>query len=58
MSNLGKVGIATYEEVIDTLRDPDRLLIDVRDPSEIASTGQIPTSIAIPCKSKKCLINC
>jgi thiosulfate:glutathione sulfurtransferase len=48
MSARGKIGIATYEEVIDTLRDPERLLIDVREASEVAGSGQIPTSINIP----------
>lgn len=50
MSNKIRVGIATYGEVIDSLKDPERWLIDVRDPEEIAITGQIPTSINIPCK--------
>lgn len=42
--------IATYEEVKDLPNHPEKYLIDVRDPPELAETGQIPTSINIPCK--------
>lgn len=51
MNSRFKVGIATYEEVIDTLRDPERLLIDVRKTEELTTSGQIPTSINIPSKN-------
>lgn len=44
------VEIANYQEVIDSLHDPDILLIDVRDPSEVAEAGKIPTALNIPCK--------
>lgn len=44
------VPIATYEEVKDLPNNPEKLLIDVREPAEIAETGSIPTSINIPCK--------
>jgi 3-mercaptopyruvate sulfurtransferase SseA len=50
MSSRFRVGIATYEEVIDTLKDPERLLIDVREEQEVNVSGQIPTSINIPGK--------
>lgn len=50
MSNKIRVGIATYGEVIDSLKDTEKWLIDVRDVQEIAETGQIPTSINIPRK--------
>lgn len=50
MSNKIRVGIATYGEVIDSLKDTEKWLIDVRDAKDIAETGQIPTSINIPCK--------
>jgi 3-mercaptopyruvate sulfurtransferase SseA len=50
MASRGRVGIATYEEVIDTLKDADRLLIDVRENDEVAASGRIPTSINIPRK--------
>lgn len=42
--------IATYEEVKDLPNHPTKYLIDVRDPPELAETGQIPTSINIPSK--------
>lgn len=42
--------LADYEEVKDLPNHPEKLLIDVREPKEIQETGQIPTSINIPCK--------
>lgn len=39
---------ATYEEVISLKYKFDVLLIDVRQPEEVACTGSIPTSIHIP----------
>lgn len=50
MSSIFKVGIATYEEVIEALRDLDKLIVDVREPEDIQASGQIPKSINIPCK--------
>lgn len=47
---MSSVEIATYEEVKDLPNHPEKLLIDVREPAEIAETGSIPTSINIPCK--------
>lgn len=44
------VPIASYEEVKDLPNHPEKLLIDVREPSEVAETGSIPTAINIPCK--------
>lgn len=42
--------IAYYEEIKDLPNHPEILLIDVREPSELEQTGQIPTSINIPCQ--------
>nr|XP_040219874.2 rhodanese domain-containing protein CG4456 isoform X3 [Anopheles coluzzii]XP_049462529.1 rhodanese domain-containing protein CG4456 isoform X4 [Anopheles coluzzii] len=42
------MSIATYEEVLDLPNHPEKLLIDVRNPDELADTGKIPTSINIP----------
>ncbi|XP_052894555.1 rhodanese domain-containing protein CG4456 isoform X3 [Anopheles moucheti] len=42
------MSIATYEEVLDLPNHPEKLLIDVRNPDELAETGKIPTSINIP----------
>lgn len=44
------MSIVTYEEVKDLQNRPESYLFDVRDPPEIKETGQIPTSINIPCK--------
>lgn len=48
--NMSSVAIANYEEVKDLPNHPEKLLVDVREPAEIAETGKIPTSINIPCK--------
>ncbi|XP_053672137.1 rhodanese domain-containing protein CG4456-like isoform X2 [Anopheles nili] len=42
------MSIATYEEVLELPNHPEKLLIDVRNPDELAETGKIPTSINIP----------
>lgn len=42
------VEIANYQEVIESLHDPEILLIDVREPPEIEENGSIPKSINIP----------
>lgn len=42
--------IVYYEEIKDLPNHPEILLIDVREPSELQETGQIPTSINIPCQ--------
>lgn len=44
------VAIAEFEEVQDLPQHPEKLLIDVREPDELAETGRIPTSINIPRK--------
>ncbi|CAO1305512.1 unnamed protein product [Diamesa hyperborea] len=43
--------IASYEEVKDLPNHPEKLLVDVREPSELIEYGQIPTSINIPLKT-------
>lgn len=48
-NNKIRAGVATYDEVLDSLKDTERLLIDVRDVADV-ETGQIPTSINIPRK--------
>lgn len=40
----------TYEEVKDLSNYPEKLLIDVREPTELVADGKIPFSINIPCK--------
>ncbi|CAO1366345.1 unnamed protein product [Diamesa serratosioi] len=50
-TNLTPAQIASYEEVKDLPNHPEKLLIDVREPSELVEFGQIPTSINIPLKT-------
>jgi len=47
---MSTIEIATYEEVKDLPNHPEKLLIDVREPSEIEETGSIPRSVNIPRK--------
>lgn len=42
--------IATYDEVKELPKHPEKILIDVREPNELKETGVIPTSINIPRK--------
>lgn len=44
------IAFASYEEIKDLPNHPEKLLVDVREPNELAETGRIPTSINIPCK--------
>jgi hypothetical protein len=54
---MAEVGIATYEEIKELPNHPEKkLLIDVREPHELAATGSIPTAINIPRKSSFTLI--
>lgn len=50
MNSKIRVGVATYQEIIDSLKDVERFLIDVRDTADVNETGHIPTSINIPCE--------
>ncbi|XP_055612165.1 rhodanese domain-containing protein CG4456-like [Uranotaenia lowii] len=43
--------VANYDEIVDLPNHPEKLLIDVRQPEELAATGVIPTSINIPLKT-------
>lgn len=44
------MSVVTIDEIEKLPERPEVLLIDVRDPPEIKSTGLIPCSINIPCK--------
>lgn len=48
-SNLLPSQIVNYEEVKKLADHPEKLLVDVREPDEVAA-GKIPTSINIPCE--------
>ncbi|KAH8292377.1 hypothetical protein KR054_009064 [Drosophila jambulina] len=42
------IGIVDYDVVKKLPSEPQKLLIDVREPEELKETGQIPSSINIP----------
>jgi len=42
------IGIVDYAAVKKMPNEPQKLLIDVREPDELKETGQIPSSINIP----------
>lgn len=44
------IPVVSYEEVKDLPNQPKKMLIDVREPSELQETGIIPTAINIPRK--------
>lgn len=45
---INDIPIVSYEEVKQLPNNPKKLLIDVREPSELQETGQISSSINIP----------
>nr|XP_016937791.1 rhodanese domain-containing protein CG4456 [Drosophila suzukii] len=47
-SNPPAIGIVDYDVVKKLPSEPQKLLIDVREPEELKETGQIPASINIP----------
>ncbi|EDV93056.1 GH18488 [Drosophila grimshawi] len=46
--NKSAIGIVDYAVVKKLSKEPQKLLIDVREPKELKETGQIPSSINIP----------
>ncbi|XP_011556032.3 rhodanese domain-containing protein CG4456 isoform X1 [Plutella xylostella] len=40
--------VVSYEDVMKNLNKPEKVIIDVRNPDEVNSTGKIPSSINIP----------
>jgi 3-mercaptopyruvate sulfurtransferase SseA len=57
VSNLKPSQIVSYEDVKNIPKCHGKLLIDVREPSELVADGKIPFSINIPCKLSAGLIN-
>ncbi|KAH8243015.1 hypothetical protein KR032_003715 [Drosophila birchii] len=47
-NNSAAIGIVDYDVVKKLPSEPQKLLIDVREPEELQETGQIPSSINIP----------
>ncbi|XP_041971298.1 rhodanese domain-containing protein CG4456-like [Aricia agestis] len=43
--------VISYEDMLKIVRQPEKVIIDVRNPEEISSTGRIPSSINIPLNS-------
>lgn len=41
--------VVSYEDVLKVIHKPEKVIIDVRNPDEVTSTGKIPSSINIPC---------
>lgn len=39
----------SYEDMLKVIHQPEKVIIDVRNPDEVNSTGKIPSSINIPC---------
>ncbi|XP_077279544.1 rhodanese domain-containing protein CG4456 isoform X2 [Temnothorax americanus] len=37
-----------YEQLLEEQKDPNTLIVDIREPSEISETGALPGSIHIP----------
>ncbi|CAH0702746.1 unnamed protein product [Spodoptera exigua] len=43
--------VVSYDDMLKVIHQPEKVIIDVREPEEVQSTGQIPSSINIPLKS-------
>lgn len=42
--------VVNYDDVVKSIKHPNKVIIDVRNPDEVSATGKIPSSINIPCK--------
>ncbi|XP_045762172.1 rhodanese domain-containing protein CG4456-like [Maniola jurtina] len=40
--------VVSYEDMLKVIHQPEKMIIDVRNPDEVNSTGKIPSSINIP----------
>lgn len=49
-STSAPIPVAYYDEIKDLPHHREKLLVDVREPSELQQTGRIPMSINVPCK--------
>ncbi|XP_022825273.1 putative thiosulfate sulfurtransferase, mitochondrial isoform X2 [Spodoptera litura] len=50
--------VVSYDDMLKIIYQPEKMIIDVREPEEIQSTGQIPSSINIPLKSVHEALDC
>ncbi|XP_011695310.1 PREDICTED: heat shock protein 67B2-like isoform X2 [Wasmannia auropunctata] len=46
-----------YEELLKDQKNPEVLIVDVREPSEIQETGKLPGSINVPMNNLQELVN-
>ncbi|CAG9795326.1 unnamed protein product [Diatraea saccharalis] len=40
--------VVSYEDMLKVIHQPEKVIIDVRNPDEVSATGKIPSSINIP----------
>lgn len=40
--------VVSYEDMLKVIHQPEKVIIDVRNPDEVTNTGKIPSSINIP----------
>lgn len=40
--------VVSYEDMLKVINEPQKVIIDVRNPDEVDRTGKIPSSINIP----------
>ncbi|KAM3960962.1 rhodanese domain-containing protein CG4456 isoform 1-T3 [Aphomia sociella] len=40
--------VVSYEDMLKVIHQPEKVIIDVRNPDEVNNTGRIPSSINIP----------
>ncbi|GBP54297.1 hypothetical protein EVAR_32644_1 [Eumeta japonica] len=40
--------VVSYEDMLNVIMQPEKVIIDVRNPDEIIATGKIPSSINVP----------
>lgn len=41
--------VLSYDDMLKVIHQPQKVIIDVRNPDEVNTTGKIPSSINIPC---------
>ncbi|VVD03621.1 unnamed protein product [Leptidea sinapis] len=40
--------VVSYDDMLKVIQQPEKVIIDVRNPDEVKTTGRIPSSINIP----------
>lgn len=49
--------VVSYEDMLKVINQPEKVIIDVRNPDEVHTTGKIPSSINIPCNYDELISN-